>query len=443
MHSTIQRGLPVVLAAMLATPPAFAVSGDDFEFHGYFRSGIGGNSEGGDQVCFFLPNAGAKYRLGNECETYSELQFDGTLYRGENDAYFKAFSLLAFVVEGENDFEQDEPAVRQMFVEAGNLFDGALAGAKFWAGKRFYRRHDVHINDFYFWDMSGTGGGIEDLDVGFGKIAFAWFANVNDQFQNVEVTDVDGNPVTIQLAGGSVDGGRIQVEDDAMNRFDLRLYNIETNPGGTLTLGLDLRFPSESRDDFDPDNGYGINVLHFQNDVLGGFNKIIFQYGQDAAANVGNGFIIGGNDGNNDADPWTFRVVEQLLIQPTDDFSMLTDFVYERNEDWFYADGRDRKWFSFGARPKYYFNDYLNFAFEFGYDYVDIDGKHSHLYKFTPTLQLSAGRGFFARPALRLFATYATWDDTAQENGIVGGVDGVFGDDTSGWTYGVQAETWW
>src|SRR5882762_6689157 len=46
-----------------------------FEFHGYFRSGYGLNSVGGQQVAFQAPGAGAKYRLGNETETYAELIF--------------------------------------------------------------------------------------------------------------------------------------------------------------------------------------------------------------------------------------------------------------------------------------------------------------------------------------------------------------------------------
>jgi maltoporin len=45
----------------------------DFEFHGYLRSGFGVNSQGGAQVPFQAPGAGAKYRLGNEAETYAEL----------------------------------------------------------------------------------------------------------------------------------------------------------------------------------------------------------------------------------------------------------------------------------------------------------------------------------------------------------------------------------
>jgi len=46
-----------------------------FEFHGYLRSGYGLNSEGGQQVAFQAPGAEAKYRLGNEAETYGEFIF--------------------------------------------------------------------------------------------------------------------------------------------------------------------------------------------------------------------------------------------------------------------------------------------------------------------------------------------------------------------------------
>jgi len=46
-----------------------------FEFHGYLRSGYGLNSLGGQQVAFQAPGAYAKYRLGNEAETYGEFIF--------------------------------------------------------------------------------------------------------------------------------------------------------------------------------------------------------------------------------------------------------------------------------------------------------------------------------------------------------------------------------
>jgi maltoporin len=43
-----------------------------FEFHGYLRSGYGMNGEGGKMEAFKAPGAFAKYRLGNEAETYAK-----------------------------------------------------------------------------------------------------------------------------------------------------------------------------------------------------------------------------------------------------------------------------------------------------------------------------------------------------------------------------------
>ena len=40
--------------------------------------------------------------------------------------------------------------------------------ATFWIGNRYYKRHDVHMADFFYWDPSGEGAGIEDVDIGFG-----------------------------------------------------------------------------------------------------------------------------------------------------------------------------------------------------------------------------------------------------------------------------------
>jgi maltoporin len=57
-----------------------------FEFHGYFRSGYGQNSEGGQQIAFQAPGAGAKYRLGNEAETYGELIFVNNWLNPKHDA---------------------------------------------------------------------------------------------------------------------------------------------------------------------------------------------------------------------------------------------------------------------------------------------------------------------------------------------------------------------
>lgn len=61
------------------------VQAKTFEFHGYLRSGYGLNGLRGQQVAFEAPGAGAKFRLGNEAETYGELIFVNNLVNPNHD----------------------------------------------------------------------------------------------------------------------------------------------------------------------------------------------------------------------------------------------------------------------------------------------------------------------------------------------------------------------
>ncbi len=72
----------------------------------------------------------------------------------------------------EDDWESTSPAFREANIRGKNLIDW-LPGSTLWAGKRFYQRHDVHMIDFYYWDISGPGAGLENVDLGFGKLSLA------------------------------------------------------------------------------------------------------------------------------------------------------------------------------------------------------------------------------------------------------------------------------
>lgn len=393
---------------------------DNFDFHGYIRAGTGGNSEGGDQICYQTPGARSKYRFGNECETYGEIIFGYKAFKGDDGSYFNLKSNLAYVVEGEKDFEETVhgPAWREIYVEAGNVLGGVFDGAKFWAGKRFYRRHDVHITDFFYWDMSGPGAGVEDIDVGFGKLAYAYLRENNDDF------DASGHKIA-------------DVNDRSVDRHDFRIYGIDVNPGGQLAIGGDYRFSSESRNGFDGEDGYMLTLEHTQNDLWGGFNKIALQYGDGSAS------TLSANSEDTNSDGKTWRIVEQLQIEPSSSWSAMGTVVYEDRKDT--TDFEPGTWISVGGRFKYYLTNYLNLVLDTGYDEFDPDGPGGtrELWKITPAVQLSAGRSFWTRPALRLFATYADWNNAARDAGLAGGSTGVFGDDTDGWSFGVQAEHWW
>lgn len=432
----ISRGTRLALAATLAVFGSAAFADDDFSFHGYMRAGTGGNSEDGDQVCFQTPGASAKYRLGNECEIYTEWAFDQVVLDNDDGAYMKFRTLAAWLVEGEDDFEEDDPAFREAFIEAGNVMPGFFSTARFWAGKRYYRRNDVHINDFYYWRQGGQiGGGFEDLELGWGKLAYAYMRFSNDDIDDIVVRTFDGNGDFVGFR--TLEGQTIQINDRAISRHDFELYDIEVNKNGFLTIGADIRFSEEDSDEVDGENGYMFNVRHFQDGFWGGFHQITFQYGVGAAAPLSDF-----SDDRLDDDNTTFRIVDQLNFQPTENLSGLATFVWE-TKDWDDEFGGDQDWLSVGVRPVYNFTEYLGIALELGYDKVDPnEGADRELTKVTLAPLIRAGRGFFARPELRIFVTYADWNEAATRAGVVTTGDNPF-DDNDGWTFGIQAEAWW
>ena len=394
-----------------------------FEFHGYFRSGYGLNSVGGQQVAFQAPGAGAKYRLGNEAETYSELIFVNNWVNPEHDSS-KAWIKTEFLVQANttnsanyanfpNGIGNDQFRLREAFVQAGNVLE-SQPNAKFWAGERFYRRQQIHIDDFYMLDMSGYGGGVEDVDVRVGKMSVAFLSGARPD---------------IVTENGCL----------AKSNIDVRLYNIKgplglwsgwfnfaTSKGGKTSTGTTV--PTT--------DGYAFGLRHQRLEWHGGYHAFSIQYGTGAASNFSTSI----------SDPTPFLrsskrllITEHLLFQPNDKFAIMPIFVYQRSKD-----GDPRKdwnqWVSFGARPEYFFTKHLSLAVEGGFDHTKSRGQYEGwLRKITIAPQIGAGNKFFSRPVLRAFLTYASWSDGLR--GMVGGVP--YMNRTSGLTYGIQAESWW
>ena len=103
------RGKFKLLALAAAAAGAFAgtaVQAQGLEFHGYVRTGTGVTSEGGKQACFGI--APAKYRLGNECETYGEVAF--ALPFGKSDGAWAKYNLMLALIEDNaaSDFESSK-----------------------------------------------------------------------------------------------------------------------------------------------------------------------------------------------------------------------------------------------------------------------------------------------------------------------------------------------
>jgi maltoporin len=407
------KSLSLALAAAVALTafPAQAV-----EFHGYIRSGVGGASKGGDQVCFSTPGAWYKWRLGNECETYGELEFKDTLYKDKDGNEFTFTSMLAVVTGNASTFEDlaadgRDIALRQAWVGAKVP---AIGDFTFWAGQRYYQRKDIHVIDFFYFDTSTIGGGIEGVDLGFGKLSVA----------------------ALQLGNGN----------EVAWSGDIRLAGIPVNPGGSLEVAAVLSYLSRNDSLADlPSNveKFSPNFLveHTQS-ILGGFNKLTFQYG------MGNSWVTSGFVGQSHKDDRQFRVLDQLIFQPSPQLAGALVLTYQNVARKDVATGaatEEYQILGIGARPMFLLTPNFALQAEVGFNqFMPDQGDDASLTKitFAPTLRASPGPGgaFFTRPELRAFVTYAFWNDAAQAAGVA---NGAFGTDKNGLTAGIQAEAWW
>ena len=262
-----------------------------FEFHGYLRSGFGLNGEEGKMEAFKAPGAGAKYRLGNEAETYGEISLTNNWLREDDvtkapfvtSTVMMSFSTAEnFSYESLNNQAQgNDFALRQAYVEGGNVFP-SVPDIRFWGGQRYYQRHDIHINDFYYLDMSGYGGGVEDIPLGsFAKLQAAWI-------------------------GGSVDNYLTDHGNAAKHNLDVRLTDIEVL-SGKLTLWLDYSRTrgGETRNVFDPNgnpisvetsSGWAIGLIHRTNEPTEATavdSKVDGKNGPPPVEQTSNGFLGG------------------------------------------------------------------------------------------------------------------------------------------------------
>ncbi|MEO5712117.1 MAG: carbohydrate porin [Luteolibacter sp.] len=408
---------------------------------GYFRAGYGRSDEGGAQTAFGIPGV-AKYRLGNEAENYGELAFSKTFFgpdsftqESANGPIAQMNLRLAFYNPYDNygTGSDTDVTVPEMWASVANVIPGA-PGAKIWAGSRFYRRHDIHINDFYFWDMSGGGGGIEDVPLGMGKFAVAW---IGDGAESAVYSQL-GTADPINQAGFS------------KGNVDLRWYDWPLF-GGEGEVGLVYSSADSGKTSTgtqaDSSQGAALSITRTKKDFLGdkeSLHKSSLQIGSGPAKTFTSGFdtfsdVTGTYIRPDPEGSWRFRATDQFVFKPAEQFAFGTALVYQYTD--FGDDTPDQQWISGGVRPIWFINEYFNIALETGVDYVTDSayGPSGTLGKITLAPEIALGSEFFTRPVIRAFITYAQWSDGLQ--GSIGGLD--YANESSGFTWGLQMESWW
>ncbi|WP_028864919.1 maltoporin [Psychromonas aquimarina] len=384
------------------------------EFHGYMRAGVGVSDGGGQQVQFNKNDLG---RLGNESDVYGEIALGKEVFN-DDGVSFKVNSMIAIASDGSNDWEgtkedDSEFALRQFNVEAKGVL-GFAPEATLWAGKRYNQRHDVHITDFYYWDVSGAGAGIDHIKAGPGQLSVAWVRS-----DRSDVADT-GN------ANGALN----------VNILDARYAGIQLWDGMSLEVGIDYAITngSDTYTGTDPKNGV-LLTSEFTQSVMGGFNKTVFQYGTEgygkalAYGGAGNWYGAEAQDGAKG-----YRVINHGVVNFTDKIDMSHMIRYSSADEVEAGQTNDITNFSIVVRPSYQWTEHQKTILEAGYfDGEYATGSKAGGQKYTIAQAWTAGSNFWARPEIRVYASYLKNDENTTA---------FNGGDTEA-NFGVQAEAWW
>src|ERR1700736_608797 len=208
----------------------------NFTFSVYIRSGVGINGNGGPQdFDFEIPDFGlGRFRLGNENDTYMELTWKQAHLLGDSPdvmdvsmTFTPAIAYNTTKVTFSNQFVNgSQYAMRQAFLEAKNFIKSAPE-ITVWGGQRVYERHDIHLHDLFFDDYSGYGMGVDNIDLGFGKLEFAYLGGIIDDIAS-------GNGFNTNISDPRRSGLY-------MHTLALRIHDIDLL-GGKLELIGDYQF---------------------------------------------------------------------------------------------------------------------------------------------------------------------------------------------------------
>ncbi|RWT28122.1 maltoporin [Enterobacter cloacae] len=421
MNTTI-RSVSVALAAALASPSLFAASSVPIDFHGYLRSGVG-VSRGGGMEEWQKNKIG---RLGNEADTYGELELGSEVYK-KNDVSFYLDSMVSMVSDGSNDNETTfgddaQFGLRQLNLQIKGLIPGD-PNAVIWGGKRYYQRHDLHIIDTKYWNISGSGAGIENYTLGPGAVSVAWIRG-------------DANDVDYRVDGDN---------DVNINYIDLRYAGWKPWAGAWTEVGIDYAMPNPTNKQkeygglYEADNGVMVTG-EISQDMLGGYNKLVMQYANKGLAqnmvSQGGGWYDMWNYVN---DASGYRVINTGLIPITDKLSFNHVLTWGSADDTTQYTDKSRL-ISLVGRAQYQFTEYVRLIGEVGgfYQkdtYTDGSNYKQSGEKYTIALGLADGPDFMSRPELRVFASYLNDSEHGKS----------FEDGTASntWNFGVQVEAWW
>lgn len=382
----------IVLCAGLS----FTLPAASWEIGGYLRLALGSKDGAAVAPCYGLGGPGMNFKLGNECDQYGEVVVR------ENFGPLRGHFMPSWWQPPEQDSATDTFAIQQAYLEAPGL---GPAGSTPWLGRRFYGRTQVLPTDTKFTVRDGTGLGLQDLRWGPGRFSLAWFTDYSRQ-----APDAD--------------------------RLDLDYAGLATNPGGSVRLMLVSTRGRAAAGR----SGLAASLIHEQALVAGLANTVWLQWARGSADLDGGFGDLGAPDSAQ-----RVRLVEKLLWREqrggvNGPWSAEAVLMFEQGKD---AAAQRSESASLGGRLAWAWAPRFKLLIEAGVSQRrPQDGATERLHKLTLAPTWSPGGDLYARPELRLFATWAGWNDAANAGAGASGI-GPYGDGRKrGSRIGLQFEHW-
>ncbi|QUM79837.1 maltoporin LamB [Moritella sp. 5] len=403
----------IAVSAALLSSAAGAV-----DFNGYMRAGTGISGNNGENISFEKNKIG---RLGNENDLYAEFGFRQELpeITGMEEQTWIVDAMIAQGNFGNNGWEDGDFNVAQFNVQATGLI-ASDKEATMWAGKRYYQRKDIHITDFYYLNTSaGAGGGIENLTVGPGKLSAAWMLDEGSQKSS------NGLSQDHSWSNDSKVNGNI---------FDVRYSGLELWSGANLEVAAIYNFANKKAEQtLEADDGVMLTAI-LQQGLSNGFNQTVLQYGTSSygaqMSDLGSGAWFDRSGKQNDATG--YRVINWGVVSFGDKIEVGHQLMYANSTDVGLVK-EEHELLSAVVRPMYKWNQNMKTILELGVFSESQGSTDKGGSKATIAQAWSMGEGFWARPELRVFASYITDDEGTTLGSSKGDSD---------YTIGMQVEAW-
>lgn len=414
--------------------------------NGYLRTGIGKSEGGGEMVDFKAPSNLHKFRLGNEANHYTELQFGYQYKEKDSDKSYEVQYMMTRYADFGDNSKTILPETAQLYVKMNNI----IGQSDVWVGKRYYDRRNVEMLD-YFWLNSGqradVGIGVENIkmpknsNLNLSLFQFSYDTpalqkplDENDKTRHSYTLDArlfdfaisENNKLNLLAQAGYMES----VKSQKLNQnFSWGIGGWWTYQKNYISHTSTLLFRTGSL--IVPHPYTGQAVADYEQTSLGNYLQK-YDYSKAYAVDFINNFVY---------DDKRQNAIQATLAYRNKSYGIGNVDVNNREIDNY----KQLNTFSLGFRYLYYINRHFNLALEYGLDYTSDKKKQieGNLQKITFSPQISWDYGYYSRPVLRPFITYAHWTDDFK--GLVGvsSFNSRFVNANRGFTYGVQLEIWW